>query len=244
MLRWKRILQKYVSSVSDVPKGCCKCFIHGCCKSRSRCCTCSNGYTRMLQEFIQNVSSVVSDVSCKCVYLDVVYVSHICYKYFIWTLYMFAMAFKYLAGVFASVSDVCCKCFSCFGRMLQVFHLYIVKVDRVLHMLQCVWKNGGDASGTRVRSGDTGPRGRVKHWRGQGRAGAGMECRRVRETKCRHGRPDAGICPDVRALALLYLPYHTIPYHTIPLHEKPSKLSAKRTVTTLDNPLGQKRATH
>jgi hypothetical protein len=34
---------------------------------------------------------------------------------------------------FASVSDVCCKCFRC---MLQMFYLDIAKVDLVLHMLQ------------------------------------------------------------------------------------------------------------
>jgi hypothetical protein len=39
-------------------------------------------------------------------------------------------------GCFASVSDVCCKCINYFGRMLQVFHLDVAKVDLVLHMLQ------------------------------------------------------------------------------------------------------------
>ena len=38
------------------------------------CCTCCNGYTRMLQEFVQNVLSV-SDACCKCFYLDVAYVA-------------------------------------------------------------------------------------------------------------------------------------------------------------------------
>jgi hypothetical protein len=37
---------------------------------------------------------------------------------------------------FANVLDVCCKCFSCFGYMLQVFYLNVTKVDRMLHMLQ------------------------------------------------------------------------------------------------------------
>jgi hypothetical protein len=36
----------------------------------------------------------------------------------------FSSVFRY----FASVSDVCCKCFSYFRRMLQVFHLNVVKV--------------------------------------------------------------------------------------------------------------------
>jgi hypothetical protein len=37
----------------------------------------------VLQMYVNNVSSVFSDVYCKCVYLDVAYVSHICYMYFI-----------------------------------------------------------------------------------------------------------------------------------------------------------------
>jgi hypothetical protein len=51
-------------------------------------------------------------------------------------LHMFAMAthmFSSFFWSFASVSDVCCKCFICFGRMLQVFYLNVAKVDRVLH---------------------------------------------------------------------------------------------------------------
>ena len=62
---------------------CCKCFMsrrrrslcawYGYCKSRFRCRICCNGYTRMLQVSIQNVSST-SDICCKCFYLDVAYV--------------------------------------------------------------------------------------------------------------------------------------------------------------------------
>jgi hypothetical protein len=36
----------------------------GCCESRSACCICCNGYTRLLQASVQNVSSVFSDVCC------------------------------------------------------------------------------------------------------------------------------------------------------------------------------------
>ena len=39
--------------------------------------------TRMLQASVPNVSSVFLDACCKCVYLDVSYVSHKCCKYFI-----------------------------------------------------------------------------------------------------------------------------------------------------------------
>ena len=31
---------------------------------------------------------------------------------------------------FASVSDVCCKCFNCFGHMLQIFPQDVTKVDQ------------------------------------------------------------------------------------------------------------------
>jgi hypothetical protein len=41
-------------------------------------CICCNGCTRMLQASVHNVSSIFSDICCKCVYLDVAYVSHIC----------------------------------------------------------------------------------------------------------------------------------------------------------------------
>ena len=40
------------------------------------------------------------DVYCKYVYLDVAYVSHICYKCFIWILCMFVMVFKCFSYVF------------------------------------------------------------------------------------------------------------------------------------------------
>jgi hypothetical protein len=99
---------------------------------------------------------------------------------------MFAMAthvvFKFF-WCFASVSDVCCKCFNYFGRILQMFPLDVTKVDLVLHMLQwdpsaagisrlvqllglpaCAWV-WRDASGI--------PRGRRSRWSGAGH-GAGV----------------------------------------------------------------------
>jgi len=38
---------------------------------------------------------------------------------------------------FTSVSDACFKCFICLHRILQVLHMDVLKVDRVLHMVQC-----------------------------------------------------------------------------------------------------------
>ena len=67
------------------------------------CCTCCNCYTRMLQEFVQNVSSV-SDA-----------------------------CFKVLSGCCICCNDyvanVCFKSFICFRRILQLFHLSVVKAD-------------------------------------------------------------------------------------------------------------------
>ena len=40
------------------------------------------------------------------------------------------IGFQEFSCAFVSVSNVCCKCFSCFVRMLQVFHLDVLKVDR------------------------------------------------------------------------------------------------------------------
>ena len=94
---------------------------YGCCKSISECCIYCNGCTCMFQASVPNVSSIFSDVCCKCVYLDVTYVSHICCKCFIWTLHMF---FNGFSSVFASV----------LRHVLQVLHLDVSKVDRVLHL--------------------------------------------------------------------------------------------------------------
>jgi hypothetical protein len=55
---------------------------------------CCNGCTRMLQRSVSNVSSVFLYVLLQVCYLDVVYVSHICCKCFIWILRMISMFFK------------------------------------------------------------------------------------------------------------------------------------------------------
>ena len=96
-----KIFQRYVTSVS-----------YGCCKSRSGCCICCSGCTRMLQAFVPNVSSIFLDVSCKCVYLDVAYVYHIYCKCFIWMLCMFLIiVFSGVLHVF--LMHVSSKCFIC-----------------------------------------------------------------------------------------------------------------------------------
>ena len=97
VIRWKRMLQKYVSS--------------GCCKSRSGCCICC---ICMLQDFVPNVS-VIFPTYVASVFICMLHVFHTyvacvlsgCCIYF-------AMIFSSVFRCFTSGSDVCCKYFNCF----------------------------------------------------------------------------------------------------------------------------------
>jgi hypothetical protein len=100
---------------------------------------------------------------------------------------------------FASVSDVCYKCFSCFGHMLQVFHLDVAKVDLVLHMLQ--WDPYVAVAGAPLSQRRWSPRtgmrhGQVSHpcgWRARTPCGCANRGA-ARETECGN--------PYIRALAM------------------------------------------
>ena len=125
----------YVASVLDK-----------CCKSRLGCCIYCNGCTRMLQRSVTSVSSVFWDVCCKCVYLDVAFVSHVSCMCFIWMLRMFAKVFKYFQvffKCFRSMLQVCILNISVvFRHMLQVFYLnvaYVVVATHICckHMFKC-----------------------------------------------------------------------------------------------------------
>jgi hypothetical protein len=109
------MLLAYISNVLGILKVCRKCFytnvgkvdqkvayvamvVHVCCKH------------------ISSIFHLFLDVSCKCVYLDVAYVSHTYCKCFMWMLRMFAMFFQVFFQVFEMhvqvlhlPSDVCCK---------------------------------------------------------------------------------------------------------------------------------------
>jgi hypothetical protein len=92
-----------------------------CCKSKLEYYICCNGYTRMLQAHVLNVSAV-SDGCCTC---------------FIWVLHIFY-------SCVASVSSGCCICFHtyvasvsfrgciCFAMAAHVFQMYIASVSTVL----------------------------------------------------------------------------------------------------------------
>jgi hypothetical protein len=94
------------------------------------------------------------------IHLDVVNVSNVCRNYFYLDIAYVCNDFQEFSCAFASVLDACCKCFSRFVRILQVFHLDVLKLDRdvahvakwliyhnrLLHQLgrsACAWGSGG-----------------------------------------------------------------------------------------------------
>ena len=105
----------------------------------------------MLQSLYTFVASVcskyficLSDVCCKCVYLDVTYVLHILQVFYLHAVYIYGFS-----GVFESVSSIS----SVFFCMLLVLYLNVLEVDCVLHM-RCVWKAGrGDVRAAQAQRG-------------------------------------------------------------------------------------------
>ena len=108
----------------------CASVVYRCCKSRSGCCTCCNGYTRMFQVYVPNVSSF-PDVCCKCF---IWMLQKYNWMLHIYTCMLQAYVFKCFIQMFARVSCVCCICLQrissvfrrfrkCFVRLFQVFHL-------------------------------------------------------------------------------------------------------------------------
>jgi hypothetical protein len=93
--------------------------LYGYCKSRSGTLYMLQVFRDMLQEFIQNISSV-PDVCCKCFDQDVAYVSHICCSSMFQMFYLFQSSIA--ASVFmlqvANILSGCCIC----------FHTYITSV--------------------------------------------------------------------------------------------------------------------
>jgi hypothetical protein len=98
----------------------------------------------------------------KCFHTYVASVFHLDVAMFVMDKHVF---FKFF-WCFVNVLDVCCKCFSYFRRMLQVFHLNVAKVDRMLHMLNethltqlptavaraCCWRVAERVNAPHVRS--------------------------------------------------------------------------------------------
>jgi hypothetical protein len=110
----------------------------GCCKSRSGCCICCNDCTHILQVpvlmFLLFFQTYVVSVFIWMLHMFCTYVASILSECCIYL----QLFFKCFPCVFASVSDACFEYFNYFVRMLQVFHLDILKVDQsVVHV--AVW---------------------------------------------------------------------------------------------------------
>jgi hypothetical protein len=133
---------------------------YACCKSRSGCCICCNGYRRILQPFVPNVS-VVSDICCTC---------------FIWVLHTFhimlqvvnsdvAYVLQWLHTCFPRVSDLYCKCFQLFWTYVAnvssryykirsgVAHVAVGPINSSLPAGMCVDVEGARAVGAGNRAG-------------------------------------------------------------------------------------------
>jgi hypothetical protein len=120
-------------------------FLYRCCKSRPECCTCGNGYTRMFQVYVLNVSYVL-DVCCKCFLCGCCKsrsgVSSVFHMYVASVLSGFLHMFATITHVFSSFLGF----FKCFRHMLQMFQPFLTYVTRVsfgcckstsvLHILQ------------------------------------------------------------------------------------------------------------
>jgi hypothetical protein len=140
MFKVFQLFQMYVSIVSC-----------GCCKSRSGCCICCNGCTRVLQASIPNVSSIF----CTCI-LHVFHLSS--FVYCNCCISMFLKVNRDVCTCCNGVSIVCPKRFIYFRRMLQRSYLNVAKIDLVfecssgthlptyLQLLgprACVWERRG-----------------------------------------------------------------------------------------------------
>jgi hypothetical protein len=82
-----------------------------------------------------------SDACCKCVYLDVAYVPHICCMCFIW---MFAYGFN----GFQVFSEACFKCFNCLQTYVAIVVFWCFKsrsgVASLLPTLCCIISPSAD----------------------------------------------------------------------------------------------------
>jgi hypothetical protein len=192
--QWDVALKVYVSSVSDVFGGMFQVFHTNVAKVDRGCC---NGCTRMLQVFVPNILFVLSNICCKCVYLDAAYVSLICCN----LLSGFCVCLQWFSSVF--------RCFfcKCFKSMFQVFHLSLdicsnccicmfQKKIGCLHMLQCH---------PPVAAARGGARGQAGRRRYVGSGWAQMPCRVDVGAKCRCGRPHVRVRLNVRTLALSWV---------------------------------------
>jgi hypothetical protein len=88
---------------------------------------------------VEHMFQVFAGIFCECVYLNIAYVCN-----------DFLMFFQTFSQVFQMLVSNVSSVFFC---MLQLLHLYVSKVDRVLH-IECTWEAGGSADDVRGSVGD------------------------------------------------------------------------------------------
>jgi hypothetical protein len=141
--------------------------------------------TRMLQASVPNVSSVFSDVCCKCLSRCYICFTHML-KCFVWMLRMFAIVFKYF-----------CKCFICFLLYTVSIAFRCFKSRSGVAHRMCVGRGEGASGPARARDASDvqavqAPHGHRRatseqHVPSRGRVKRGVE------TDCGHGRPSRHI---------------------------------------------------
>jgi hypothetical protein len=128
-----------------------------CCKSRSKCCICCNGCTHMLQRSVPNVSSVFLDVLLQ------VYLSGCCIR-FTHMSQVFYLDIAYVCNslqvflyVFASVLEVCFRCFICLQTYVARVASECFKNRWDVAYVAIRVRSGDDVSGPHTWSGGAGP---------------------------------------------------------------------------------------
>jgi hypothetical protein len=99
------------------------CVLFECRKSRSGCCTCSNGYTRMLQVYVPNISAVFKCI-CKRMFSK-------CFSCFRSTLQVFHLNIGSVLKVDLNIVYVAMTMLSCFKRILLILQWWRVVVEKM-----------------------------------------------------------------------------------------------------------------
>jgi hypothetical protein len=108
------VVAVHLSVTPDMLQVCVSSVSCECCKSRSGCCICCNGYTRMLQVSVLNVSSVFFRRMLQmCLFECCICFTHMLRVFYLDVTHAFAMTFQMFSDVSTSVSDPCFKCFIC-----------------------------------------------------------------------------------------------------------------------------------
>jgi hypothetical protein len=182
-----------------------------------------NGYTRMLQGCVPNVSPVFSEACCKCVcfrccvyftYMLQVFLSRccICLQWLFKCFQMLCKCFRHVLQMFqlfqtyvASVSSGCCKSKSGVAYVSTVLGRRADRAGRVTGQVgEQAAKRANASSGRASRPDRRASRqGIVRADAQTGDASRWLGNQTVRgvRRRSRRGRPDIGVRPDVRALA-------------------------------------------